>query len=135
MSENSSDLQARIVELEARVSELEALQQLVLRILSTSKPLDSVLEQYGATDTQAKALYKLLDDLVARARGREQDRPTFAYFQMQLGNIFPSLRQDREFMCLVLDTLKIERAAYRELSTYCVARGWSDPAHQPDVRK
>jgi hypothetical protein len=124
MTHDGPDLQARIAELEARVGELEALQQLVLRILSTSKPLDSLLEHYGATDSQLKAFYKLLDDLVARARGREQDRPTFAYFQMQLGNIFPSLRQDREFTRLVLDTLKIERAAYRELSTYCASRGW-----------
>jgi hypothetical protein len=124
MSQDDSDLLARIGDLEARVRELEALQQLVLRILSTTKPLDALLEHYGATDTQSKAFYRLLDDLVTRARGREQDRPTFAYFEMQLGNIFPSLRHDRDFTRLVIDTLKIERAAYRELSTYCAARGW-----------
>jgi len=124
MIQDSSDLQARIAELEGRVRELEMLQQLMLRLLSTTKPLETLLEHYGATDTQMKALYKLLDDLVTRARGREQDRPTFAYFQMQLGNIFPSLRNDREFTGLVIDTLKIERAAYRELSAYCAARGW-----------
>ena len=123
-AETHSDDSARIADLEARVRELEAVQQLILRIMSTTKPLDSVLEQYGATETQASALYKLLDDLVHRARGREQDRPTFAYFQMQLGNIFPTLRNDRDFTCLVIDTLKIERTAYRELSSYCCSRGW-----------
>ena len=127
MTETGSDLPARVVELESRVSELEALQQLVLRILSTTKPLDSLLEQYGATDSQAKSFYKLLDELVVRARRREQERPTFAYFQMQLGNIFPTLRQDSEFTRLVLDTMKIERAAYRELSVYCMAQGWAAP--------
>ena len=127
MTETGSDLPARVAELESRVSELEALQQLVLRILSTTKPLDSLLEQYGATDSQAKSFYKLLDELVVRARGREQERPTFAYFQMQLGNIFPTLRQDSEFTRLVLDTMKIERAAYRELSVYCLAQGWAAP--------
>jgi hypothetical protein len=115
---------ARLDALEDRIRELEAVQQLILRILSTTRPLDSVLEQYGATDTQARALYKLLDDLVSRVRGREQDRPTFAYFEMQLANIFPSLRQDRTFTRLVIDTLKIERAPYRELSSYCSACGW-----------
>ena len=127
MTETGSDLPARVVELESRVSELEALQQLVLRILSTTKPLDSLLKQYGTTDSQAKSFYKLLDELVVRARGREQERPTFAYFQMQLGNIFPTLRQDSEFTRLVLDTMKIERAAYRELSVYCMAQGWAAP--------
>jgi hypothetical protein len=125
MAETTPDIAARLGSLEARVRELDAIQQLILRILSTTKPLDSVLEQYGATETQARAFYKLLDELVTRARGREQDRPTLAYFQMQLENIFPSLRNDRDFTRLVIDTLKIERAAYRELSTYCTACGWS----------
>ena len=124
MADTSPDVAARLADLEARTREIEAVQQLILRILSTTKPLDSVLEQYGATETQARAFYKLLDELVNRARGRAQDRPTFAYFQMQLENIFPSLRNDREFTRLVIDTLKIERAAYRELSSYCAASGW-----------
>ena len=124
MADTNPDVAARLADLEARTREIEAVQQLILRILSTTKPLDSVLEQYGATETQARAFYKLLDELVNRARGREQDRPTFAYFQMQLENIFPSLRNDREFTRLVIDTLKIERAAYRELSSYCAASGW-----------
>ena len=124
MPETDPQVAARFGQLEDRIRELEAVQQLILRILSTTRPLDSVLEQYGATDTQARAFYKLLDDLVNRARGREQDRPTFAYFEMQLATIFPSLRQDRTFTRLVLDTLKIERAPYRELSSYCSASGW-----------
>ena len=124
MADTEPDVAARLADLDARLGEVEAVQQLILRILSTIKPLDSVLEQYGATETQIRAFYKLLDELVNRARGREQDRPTFAYFQMQLGSIFPSLRNDRDFTRLVIDTLKIERAAYRELSSYCSARGW-----------
>jgi len=124
MADTNPDVAARLADLEARTREIEAVQQLILRILSTTKPLDTVLEQYGATETQARAFYKLLDELVNRARGRAQDRPTFAYFQMQLENIFPSLRNDREFTRLVIDTLKIERAAYRELSSYCAASGW-----------
>ncbi len=124
MADTSPDVAARLADLEARTREIEAVQQLILRILSTTKPLDSVLEQYGATETQARAFYKLLDELVNRARGRAQDRPTFAYFQMQLENIFPSLRNDREFTRLVIDTLKIERAAYRELWSYCAVSGW-----------
>jgi hypothetical protein len=124
MAQMDPDVAAQLSDLDARLRQLEAVQELILRILSTTRPLDSVLEQYGATDTQARALYKLLDDLVHRARGREQDRPTFAYFEMQLGNIFPALRNNREFTRLVIDTLKIERAAYRELSSYCSACGW-----------
>ena len=124
MTDNTADLAARVAELDARVRELEAVQQLILRIMSTTKPLNAVLEHYGATQSQEQAFFKLLDDLVARADGREQDRPTFGYLELQLGHIFPALRNDRGFIQIVLDTLKLERPAYRSLYAYAIAQGW-----------
>jgi hypothetical protein len=103
---------------------VEALQEMMLRILSTTKPLDNLLEQYGATDTQERATYALLDGLAARTNGRENDRPTFAFFEMQLAEIFPALRKDREFIALIIDTLKVERPAYRALHAYMAEHGW-----------
>jgi len=123
-SDNPEPLAATVADLEARVRELEAVQELILRILSTTKPLDGVLDQFGATETQKRAFYALVDDLVTRARGREQDRPTFAYFEMQLAQMFPALRGDRAFTRLLIDTLKLERPAYRELHAYAVAHNW-----------
>jgi len=113
-----------LADLDARLREVEALQELVLRLLSTLKPLDRVLEQYGATETQARAFYTLLDDLCARTRGGEQDRPSFGYFEMQMGDLFPALRGSREFLSLIIDTMKIDRPAYRALHSYVAAHGW-----------
>jgi hypothetical protein len=124
MADLIADLAARVAELDARVRELEAVQQLILRIMSTTKPLDAVLEHYGATQSQEQAFYKLLDELVSRACGREQDRPTFAYFELQLSHLFPTLRNDRAFIQLVIDTLKLERPAYRSLHAYAITHGW-----------
>src|SRR5438309_1639640 len=93
-------------DLDARLREVEAVQELILRLLSTTKPLASVLEQYGATEAQEREFYVLLDELAVRARGREKDRPTFAYFQMKTEDIFPALRGDRDFVENVIDTLK-----------------------------
>ena len=115
---------ARLSRLDARVRELEAGQELILRILSTTKPLERVLELYGATATQEQALHRLLDDLAARIAGREPDRPTFGHFQMQLEQIFPAQRTDRGFTELVIDTLKVERPAYRALSAYAAQHHW-----------
>jgi hypothetical protein len=122
---SDSEKPVTLADLDARLREVEALQQLILGILSTTKPLDNLLEQYGATATQERAFYSLLDDLAGRAKGRENDRPTFAYFEMKLGDIFPSLRQDRQFVRLVIDTLKLERPAYRELHGYMAAHDWA----------
>lgn len=113
-----------LASLDARLREVEAVQQLMLRILATTKPLDTLLERYGATATQEQAFYKLLDELVVRSQGRELDEPTFGYFAMQLAQIFPSLKNDREFIGMVIDTLKLERPVYRELHAYVSARGW-----------
>jgi hypothetical protein len=121
---DSDNASSRLVDLEARVRELEAVQQLILRIMSTTKPLGGVLDQYGATETQEQEFYKLLDDLVVRAKGREQDQPTFAYFQMRLEQIFPALRHDHEFTQLIIDTLKVDRIAYRDFYAYTVAHHW-----------
>jgi hypothetical protein len=113
-----------IADLDARLREVEALQELVLKLLSTLKPLDRVLEQYGATETQTRAFYTLLDDLCARTGRGEQDRPSFNYFEMQMGDLFPALRGNREFLSLIIDTMKVDRPAYRDLHAYIAAHGW-----------
>ena len=110
--------------LDARLREVEALQEMILRLLATTKPLDKVLEQYGATETQSIAFYALLDELAPRVKLREQDRPTFAYFLMKTERIFPALRNDREFIGLLIDTLKMERPVYRELHVHMATHNW-----------
>jgi hypothetical protein len=100
------------------------MQDLLLRLMSTNRPLSRVLEQYGATETQEEAVYRLLDRAGERTRGEERDRVSFAYFRRGIGEIFPNRRDDREFIQLVIDTLKIERPAYRELYAYMMAHRW-----------
>ena len=117
-----------LTDLDARLREVEALQELVLRLLATTKPLDRVLEQYGATETQTRAVYTLLDDLASRMDGGEQDRPSYGYFEMQMGELFPALRGNREFLALVIDTLKVERPVYRTLHAFMSAHGWPSAA-------
>jgi hypothetical protein len=111
-------------DLEARLRTVEAVQDLILRILSTTRPMASVLEQHGATEKQELAFYALLDELSVRVKGPEQERPTFPYFLMMVEKIFPELRNDREFITLLVDTLQTSRAAYRELARYAEAHHW-----------
>ena len=118
------DLQGRIEALEAQVAELKSVQDLLVRVLSTTRPLASLLEFYGATDATEQALNGLLDELLAASRGPKPRQPTFSYFQMRLGEIFPALRSDRAFVQTLIDTLKVDRPAYRELHAYMAAHHW-----------
>ena len=122
---DAPDLKARVEQLESQMAELRAMHDLVLRLLSTSRPLAHVLEQYGANETQEQALYRLLDRLNDRIRGPERDRTSFGIFKRGLFEIFGAGREnDREFVQLLIDTLKIERPAYRELHAYMQSHRW-----------
>jgi hypothetical protein len=119
-----SELQGRIEALEAQVAELKSVQDLLMRLLATTRPLASVLEFYGATDSAEQALYDLLDELLTASRAPKPRQPTFSYFQMRLGEIFPALRGDRAFVQTLIDTLKVDRPAYRELHAYMASHHW-----------
>jgi hypothetical protein len=112
-------------DLEARVAHLEMMQDLLFRLMSMTRPLSNVLEQFGATRTQEQELLKFHDELDERSRGPERGRPSRAHFEMHVGEILPSLRGNREFLQLLMDTLKVERPAYRELHEYMTAQGWT----------
>lgn len=121
---SDSDVTARLAAIEAQLQELKAIQDLLLRLLSTTRPLSSMLEYYGSTESKEQALYRLLDELVEQVRGPQHRQPTFGAFKVRLGGIFPELRDDREFFQLLIDTLKVERPAYRELHAYMASHRW-----------
>src|SRR5262249_34994730 len=110
--------------LEAKVAELEALINLALRLLALEKPVSRLLERYGATETEELAVHALLDDLAHRAQERGIYAPSFRSFVDGLAERLPAVRGDRPFVSLLLDTLKVDRAAYQQLHGYVVAQGW-----------
>jgi hypothetical protein len=122
----ADDVVSRIEALEAQVAELKSVQDLLLRMLSTTRPLEGVLRFYGATDAAEHALDGLLDELLAATRGPANRHPTFAYFRMRLDEIFPQQRGDRAFVQTLVDTLRVDRPAYRDLHAYMAAHGWPE---------
>ena len=121
---SDADVTARLAALETEIEELRAVQNLLLRLLSTTRPLASVLEYYGATESTEQALYRYLDEMVERVRGPQRGQPTFSAFQVRIGGLFPQLRGDRAFMQLLIDTLRVERPAYAELYRYMNEHHW-----------
>ena len=119
-----SDVAARVAALEREIQELKAVQDLLLRLLSTTRPLSSMLEYYGATESAEQALFRYLDEMVERVRGPQHAHPTFGAFQIRIWGLFPQLRGDRQFMQLLIDTLKVERPAYADLYRFMNERHW-----------
>jgi hypothetical protein len=121
MANNHDD---RIAALEAKVQELDALVGLALRLLAVEKPISAVLERYGATEAEDLAVHALLDDVATRAEQGGMYAPSFSAFVSELVERFPKMRGDREFVALLLDTLKVDRAVYQKLHTYVIGEGW-----------
>ena len=121
MAHNQED---RITALEAKVQELDALVSLALRLLSIEKPISAVLNRYGATETEDLAVHALLDDMARRAEQGGMYAPSFGGFVGELFARFPSVRGNQEFVSLLLDTLKVDRAAYQKLHAFISTQGW-----------
>jgi hypothetical protein len=116
--------ETRIAALEAKVQELDALVSLALRLLAVEKPISAILERYGATEAEDLAIHALLDDVATRAEQGGMYAPSFGGFVSELVERFPAVRGNKEFVSLLLDTLKIDRAVYQKLHAYVTAEGW-----------
>ena len=114
----------RIAALESRVQELDTLVNLALRLLAVEKPVSALLERYGATQAEDLAVHTLLDDVARRAEQGGMYAPSLAGFQGELEATFPAARGDRQFLSLLIDTLKLDRPAYQKLYAYAQKHGW-----------
>src|SRR5262249_16179323 len=114
----------RIIALEAKVQELDTLVNLALRLLSIEKPVSALLERYGATESEDLAVHALLDHMAKRAEQGGMYAPSFGGFVKELFIAFPGVRDDREFVDLLLDTLRIDRPAYKKLDRFMKSQGW-----------
>ena len=114
----------RIAALESKVQELDTLVNLALRLLAVEKPVSALLERYGATDAEDVAVHALLDDLSRRAEQGGMYAPSFGGFVNELIERFPAARDNRQFVDLLIDALKIDRQAYRRLHVYTSEHGW-----------
>ncbi|GAC1456586.1 MAG: hypothetical protein PVSMB1_06300 [Gemmatimonadaceae bacterium] len=114
----------RLDALEAKVRELEAMLKLAMRLLAMERPVSALLESYGATEVEDLAVHELIDSLATRAEQGGMYAPSFGGFINELYARFPAVRDNREFVGLLIDTWKVDRPVYRQLHTYVVANGW-----------
>jgi hypothetical protein len=116
--------QDRIATLEAKVQELDALVNLALRLIAVEKPVSDLLKRFGATEAEDAAVHQLLDDVAQRAEQGGMYAPSFGGFVNELNERLPASRGDRQFVALLLDTLRIDRPTYQRLHAYMSAHDW-----------
>jgi len=116
--------QDRIAALEAKVQELDALVNLALRLIAVEKPVSDLLKRFGASEAEELAVHELLDGVAQRALQGGIYAPSFGGFVNELHERFPAIRGDREFVALLLDTLRIDRPAYQRLHVYITSQAW-----------
>ena len=119
------DIARRVADLEGKVQELDELVNLALRLLALSSPVASLLNSYGATETETLAVHRLLDDVAKRAEAGGMGRPSYPGFEDRLYDVFPAMRGNREFVKQLLEALKVDRPAYQALHEYVLAQ-WAE---------
>ena len=124
MNSVNDDHEARIAALEAKVLELETLIDISLRLPAAEKPVTTLLTRFGATEAETIAVHALLDDVLKRAQAGGFYTPSFAGFVSDLVKVCPAARGDREFVALLLETLKVDRPSYQQLHAFVAAEGW-----------
>jgi hypothetical protein len=124
----ADDHEIRIAALEAKVIELEALVNVALRLSAAEKPLSALLSRCGATEAETRAILTLLDDVAKRAAAGGFYTPSFTGFFSDLVKVWPAVKDDRQLVALLLDTLKLDRPTYQQLHAFVAAQGWLETA-------
>ena len=127
----ADDHEIRIAALEAKVELLETLMNASLRMSAADRPLSTLLTRFGASEAEILAVHALLDDVAKRAQAGGIYTPSFAGFLTDLVRVCPLAKNDRHFVVVLLDTLKLERPAYQELHAFASARGWPARRRRP----
>jgi len=98
-----------LIELEAKVQELETRFDGIAGILSLLQPVARLLESCGALDTRqlSLAVYEVVDEMSDRLNRGES--VSFTEFEERLTGLVPHLASNRRFFELLVEALKIER--------------------------
>jgi hypothetical protein len=118
--------EARIAALEAEIHELKALVNIALRLSAAEKPVSALLARFGATEAEILSVHALLDDVAKRIQAGGFYTPSFTGFLSDLVKVCPAARGDREFVVLLLETLKMDRPTYQQLHAFVTSQRWPE---------
>jgi len=106
-------LDADVIDLQARVTELEAQLNTALGILALIRPAETILSRWGADPEQQRAFYDLIDEM--RRRVDNGSTVSYAEFAERVSEIVPARRGDRRFLEVLVEAVKLERPDSRPM--------------------
>jgi hypothetical protein len=106
-------LDADVIDLRARVTELEAQLNTALGILALIRPAETVLSRWGTAQEQQRAFYDLIDEMTRRVD--DGSTVSYAEFAERVSEIVPARRGDRRFFEVLVEAVKLERPDSRPM--------------------
>jgi hypothetical protein len=108
----------RLIELEAKVQELETRFDGIAGILGVLQPVARLLESCGALETRqlSLAVYEIVDEMSARLNRGEA--VSFTEFEERLTGLVPPLSSNRRFFELLVEALRVEKRASARLCVH-----------------
>ena len=103
----------RVIELEARVADLEARLAGVIRVVAATRPLGRVLTSYGVSEDQERVIHAIVNEMAERQEKGEV--ALFTEFEDRITHLVPQFSGDRRFVELIVEALRIERPALTRL--------------------
>jgi hypothetical protein len=100
-------LDADVIDLQTRVTDLEAQLNAALGILALIRPAEMVLDRWGANPPQQRAFYDLIEEMTRRVSGGST--VSYAEFAERVSEIVPARRGDRRFLEILIAAVKLER--------------------------
>jgi hypothetical protein len=106
-------LDADVIDLQTRVTDLEAQLNTALGILALIRPAETVLRRWGADAEQQRGFYDVIDEMTRRVD--DGSTVSYAEFAERVSEIVPERRGDRRFFEVLIEALKLERPDSRPM--------------------
>ena len=100
-------LDSQVLDLQARLADVESQLGAALGILALIRPAATLLSRAGADPRQRQAFYDLIDEMTRRVD--EGATVSYAEFADRVSEIAPTRRGDRRFLEVLIEAVKLER--------------------------
>jgi hypothetical protein len=107
---------SQVIDLETRITNLEARLNATLGLLTLIRPAATALSVCGVDESKREDFYRVIDDMTSRVGSGFS--VSYAEFEERISSLVPAKRGDRKFFALLIEALKLERPNSKPMLDY-----------------